>query len=253
MPYFVPNRLHQTQNRRGYMHPLSSLTQQFVDLASQASGPVMDMGCAYGNAVIEALASGTNTVIACDMEAKHLAALQERVAATPWAPRLITQKGLFPDEYQFSQNSLAAIHTSHLLPYLTGDEVTRGLAKYFDWLAPGGKLFIVCYSMHILELNNEKFRKEYARRLKAGVKWPGYFEDFDAYSLLPADPLDVQDAPSPFPTALHIFDLPILEAALRQCGFVIEMASYLDGKTNGAIQETWHDGREHLGIIARKP
>jgi hypothetical protein len=36
-------------------------------------------------------------------------------------------------------------------------------------------------------------------------------------------------------------------------GFNIEWAGYLDGKVNGAVPETWYDGREYLGIIAVKP
>lgn len=250
---FTDNQHHKTQNQRGYMHPLSSLTQRFVAFSATARLPVMDMGCAYGNTVIEVLEKGVGSVIACDMAPEHLAVLQQRVAKTPYASRLLTQQGVFPRGFHFAEGGLAAIHTSHMLPYLTGVEVEEGLAKFFHWLAPGGKMFIVCYSIFIRELVNDKFQHEYARRLNQKVKWPGYLENFDEYSWLPDDLIELSAEPSAFPTALHIYDISILQAALIEQGFEIEFAEYLDGKVNGAVPETWHDGREYLGIIACKP
>lgn len=247
------NRYQKTKNERGYMHPLSSLTQRFVEFSASACLPVMDMGCAYGNTVIAALEKGANTVIACDMAKEHLAVLQQSVAGTPYASRLVTKQGVFPGDVYFDKASLAAIHTSHMLPYLTGTEVEQGLAQFFHWLAPGGRLFIVCYSRFIRELMNDVFQQEYACRLEKKMQWPGYLENFDDYSWLPEDPLEFATEPSSFPTALHVYDIPVLQSALIAQGFEIEWADYLDGKTNGAVPETWYDGREYLGIIAVKP
>jgi SAM-dependent methyltransferase len=166
------NPYHKTKNQRGYMHPLSSLTHRFVEFSVTARLPVMDMGCAYGNTVIAALEKGANMVIACDMAEEHLAVLQKSVSGTPYASRLITKQGVFPSDIYFEKASLAAVHTSHMLPYLTGAEVEQGLAHFFHWLAPGGRLFIVCYSRFIRELMNEHFQQEYARRLEQNIRWP---------------------------------------------------------------------------------
>lgn len=247
------NPYRKTKNQRGYMHPLSSLTQRFVEFCATVHLPVMDMGCAYGNAVIAALEKGANTVIACDMAEEHLAVLQKNVAEMAYASRLITKQGVFPRDIYFEKGSLAAIHTSHMLPYLTGAEVEQGLAHFFHWLAPGGKLFIACYSRFIRELMNDVFQQEYARRLEQKMRWPGYLENFDAYSYLADEPADFASEASAFPTALHVYDIPVLQAALITQGFDIEWADYLDGKINDAVPETWYDGREYLGIIAVKP
>jgi SAM-dependent methyltransferase len=233
-----------TQNQRGAMHPISELSQQFVAFAATANAPVVDIGCAYGNTVIAALRAGAKEVIACDMERAHLDDVQEQVYDTPYATHVTVKLGIFPDEIDFAEHSLAAIHASHLFPYLTGEEVELGLSQCYRWLQHGGKLFILTYTIHILELDNEQFHQEYTQRIKAGMKWPGYFIDFNKYS---------NQAPVDYvPKTLHFFDKEHFVTAIKQAGFVIEHAEYLDGKTNGAMADTWHDGREYLAIVARK-
>jgi SAM-dependent methyltransferase len=253
---------YKTQNKRGFMHPLSEVGRKFILFSSTALAPVMDMGCAYGNTVIAALQAGAETVIACDIEEKHLSSLRHQVKDTELENHLVTKQGIFPDQFDFKANSLNAIHASHILEYLTGEEVELGLENFYRWLQPGGKLFILTYTIYILELANDKFKAEYECRLKEKIKWPGYLENFDEYSISP-DEIDTtkestneaaqSNTDSAFPSALHMFDVPILKKALETQGFVIEFADYLDGSQNGAVEETWHDGREYVGIIARKP
>jgi len=238
--------------------------KKFILFSSKATAPVVDMGCAYGSTVIAALDAGAKDVIACDMEQEHLDALQNQLEGTPLAASLTTKLGTFPNGFDFAANTLDAIHASHLLEYLNGDEVDQGLKNYYEWLRPGGKLFILTYTIYILELANTKFQNEYEQRLKANVKWPGYLEDYDKYCQL-ADEPQVRDearaeakealdtSNSNFPTALHMYDLPVLKKHLEALGFIIEFADYLDGRLNGAVEETWHDGREYVGIVARKP
>jgi SAM-dependent methyltransferase len=254
---------YKTKNSRGFMHPISEIGKKFVLFSSTAKSSVVDMGCAYGNTTIAALDAGAKAVIACDMEQEHLDALHNQLEGTPVATSLTTKQGVFPNGFYFAANSLEAIHASHILEYLNGDEVEQGLANCFRWLRPGGKLFILTYTIYILELANDKFQTEYDERIKAKVKWPGYLEDFDKFcdsadqgqtSGEPKDNKDKIDADdSPFPSALHMYDLPILKRYLETLGFIIEHADYLDGRSNGAVKETFHDGREYVGVIARKP
>lgn len=253
---------YKTENKRGFMHPLSEIGRKFTLFSSTALAPVMDMGCAYGNTAIAALKAGAETVVACDMEEKHLSSLHDQVKDTELENHLIAKQGIFPDNFDFKANSLGAIHASHILEYLTGEEVERGLENFYQWLQPGGKLFILTYTIYILELANDKFQTEYERRLEEKVKWPGYLENFDEYSISPDEVNAAKgstneaaqtNADSAFPSALHMFDVPILKAALETLGFVVEFADYLDGSKNGAVEETWHDGREYVGIVARKP
>lgn len=241
-----------TNNKRGVMHPLSSLSQQFSLFAKNKT--VMDMGCAFGNTVLDALKNGADKVIACDMETTHLKEVQN--LEKDLSQKVETHQGVFPEDFNFAEDSLDAIHISHLLEYLNGREVEQGLKKCFEWLRPGAKLFILTYSIFILELNNDKFKTEYQQRKSTKTKWPGYLEDYDYYcteedhddkaSQTPADAAE-------FPPSLHLFELEVLKTALEQIGFKIESATYFDGKENGAVSETWLDGQEYLGIVAYKP
>ena len=250
---FEKQQHHKTMNSRGYMHPISSIGLKFISHASHATVPVVDMGCAYGNITIATLEAGANTVIACDMEEGHLQSIRDQIEGSRLKPRLITKQGLFPHGFDFKENSLDAIYASHLLEYLNGNEVDEGLANFYRWLRTGGKLFILCYTIYIRELVNTKFQEEYKKRQEEKMKWPGYLEDFNQYSQLPGNPEAIETEASAFPTALHIYDLPVLIAALQTTGFIIEAADYLDGQSNGAVKDTWYDGREYIGIIAHKP
>lgn len=252
---FDRNQHHKTKNKRGFMHPLSDISQQFILYASYAKRPVADIGCAYGNTVIAALNAGVKDIIACDMEKEHLLSLKDEAANSELSSHLHIKQGIFPNGIYFDNDSLDGIHASHLFEYLNGDEVESGLINCYRWLHSGGKLFIVTYSIYILELANDKFRNEYGRRLEAKVKWPGYLDDYDAYSLVPEDDKEEEVSEtleSPFPSALHMYDLSVLVKALEATGFIIEFADYLDGSKNAAVKETWNDGREYVGIIARK-
>lgn len=202
---FAPDQHHKTMNSRGFMHPISKIGEMFVSFSSHALGPVVDMGCAYGNVTIAALEAETKAVIACDMEKKHLQSIRDQIGGTGLESHLITKQGLFPDGFDFEEDSLGAIYASHIFEYLNGDEADRGLTNCYRWLRPGGKLFLLCYTIYIHELVNEKFQEEYARRLKEKIKWPGYLEDFDEYSYLPDETTETEDEDSPFPSALHMY------------------------------------------------
>lgn len=232
---------HQTKNARGYMHPISQMGEKFIQFSKTAS-PVLDMGCAYGAIVLKALDEGAKKIIACDMEQKHLDLLRSQLSSGE-AKRVEILQGVLPEGFNIKPDSIAGIYISHVLEYLNDREASVSLEHFYRWLKLGGKLFIKCYTIYIKKFINEKFQIEYQNRLKQNVKWPGYFEDINQYYCLDK---------SAFQKSLHIFDLPILINALQEIGFNINYAEYLDGRENYASEETWHDGREYLGIIAVK-
>lgn len=245
-----PTQYHKTNNARGYMHPLSEIAQKFI-LASKKTTPVMDMGCAYGNTVIAAIEAGAKHVIACDMEQSHLDAILKQLN-NQQLQHITIEQGQFPEGFQFEENSIGAIHASHVLAYLNGSEVDAGLEKFYYWLKPNGQLYILCYTIFMKELVNDHFQNEYHHRIRNAEKWPGYLVDFNHYSEMPNDESISRIDSNALPKSLHVFELPFLVNALTKLGFIIEFADYLDGSKNGAVEETWHDGREYLGIIARK-
>ncbi len=248
-PHLDPTLHHKTQNKRGFMHPLTKIAQDFI-LFSQQESPTIDMGCAYGNTVIAALDAGAKEIIACDMEQAHLDMLAEQLDASQ-RQKVTLKQGVLPHGFDFAPESIAGIHASLVLPYLSVQELDECLDKFYRWLKPGGKLFILGYSIFIKEFVNPYFEAEYKKRCAEGPKWPGLLEDFSQYSYTDGvrNELDV----ATLPAALHFFDIDIFVPALQQLGFVIEFAEYLDGPSNGALADTWHDGRELVGIVARRP
>lgn len=241
-----------TKNSRGTMHPLSAINVEFSSFSSE--NIVVDMGCAYGNTTIAALEAGAKKVIACDMEKQHLDQLEKLARDKGLDPNLEIRKGIFPNDYDFQKNSIDGFHVSHILEYLGGNDIEKGLNNIFSWLKPSGKLFILVYTVFIEELNNSTFKEEYARRKTKEIKWPGFFENYNDYCI-PVEfhkNFSKENKPS-FPASLHMFEAEILRSYLQEIGFVIEKAEYLNGKENFAVEETWLDGKELLGVIARKP
>lgn len=238
-----------TENGCGYMHPLTETSEQFVEYSSRIHNPVVDLGCAYGVATIAAAKAGASQIIACDIDNKHLQVLKRRASLMDLDSKIITKSGKFPQETAFPRNSIGAVLTSLMLPYLTVEELEIGLEQILSWLVPDGKLFIVTYTVHIKEFANENFQRGYQQRLRNNITWPGYFEDFNLFSNMAEENV----IKSSVPLRLHFFDLPPLIKYLEKIGFKIESAKYLDGKLNGAVTETLYDGREMLGIVARKP
>ena len=243
-----PAQHYKTKNAKGFMHPITQLGREFISFSKTAT-PVIDMGCAYGNTVMAVLDAGVGHIIACDMEEGHLAVLSDQLDE-PEKQRVTLKQGVLPHGFDFAADSIAGIHVSLVLPYLNEQELDEALSHFYQWLKPNGKLFILCYSIFIKELVNPYFEAEYKKRCAAGREWPGYLDDFSKYSYTD-DVLNEQDT-SAFPMALHFFDKEVLVKALQALGFIIECAEYLDGPANGAVEETWYDGREFIAVIARK-
>jgi SAM-dependent methyltransferase len=247
-PHLDPTLHHKTQNKRGFMHPITQIARDFI-LFSQQESPTLDMGCAYGNTVIAALDAGAKHVIACDMEQAHLDGLAAQLDAAQ-RKRVTLKQGVLPQGFDFTPGSIAGIHASLVLPYLSAQELDDCLNKFYQWLKPEGKLFILGYSIFIKEFANPHFEAEYEKRCAEGRKWPGYLEDFSLYSY--TDGVRNELDAATFPMALHFFDLDVFVPILQHLGFAIEFAEYLDGPSNGALEDTWHDGRELVGIVVRK-
>src|SRR5689334_1791626 len=99
---------------------LNEIDKLFVEYATCAPLPVLDIGCAYGIAALAALEAGAR-VIANDICADHLF---DVVARTHDAhrDRLRIIQGHFPQELYVRPGSLSAIHAANLLNFLTGED-----------------------------------------------------------------------------------------------------------------------------------
>ncbi|WP_310619794.1 class I SAM-dependent methyltransferase [Flexibacterium corallicola] len=234
---------HTTTNNRGVTVSLSKASRDFVEFTSQIDKPAIDMGCAFGVATLPVLKKRKH-IIACDLSEEHLATLRQETPKE-LLPYLQTQAGCFPQDFQFEESSIGAIHCSHLLHFLTGDELMEGLAKFKSWLCPNGKLFINVGTPDIPTFGD--FPKEYERR-KTTRKWPGELskEDLDKYMVPEYVEWIGPDAMFSF---CHAFDKDILSRALTQSGFHIDEIYIFTLEADGDLGR-FMGKNAHLSAIA---
>jgi 2-polyprenyl-3-methyl-5-hydroxy-6-metoxy-1,4-benzoquinol methylase len=96
-----------TINNMGFMTTyLDEFSQQFVDSSANCDGPVLDIGCAYGNASLPALKLGAR-VIANDVDPRHLEIVSQKSIELGLRERLTLAPGRFPkfSRKQFKRGS----------------------------------------------------------------------------------------------------------------------------------------------------
>jgi SAM-dependent methyltransferase len=224
-----------TLNGRGYMlEALDDYAQAFVEAAAAAQGEALDIGCAYGVATLAALAKGAR-VCAADMEPRHLEIVRERAAPAD-RTRLRTVIAMLPGA-DFPHESFDAILAARVLHFLNGAEYRTAMAKIATWLAPGGRLFITADSPYMPGWS--AIVPEYESAKARAADWPGFMADFSKYTSRAGGGTHY----------LNSLDPDILARECGRVGLVVERAGFFPMARLG-VQSS---GREHCGIVARKP
>ncbi len=238
MPEAEESGLINTLNSMGTMTPDPDIfSRAFIQFAPRAPGRSLDIGAAYGVATLPALRSGAS-VIANDIDERHLKILFNRVPQEHRA-RLELVTGEFPDKLDFPAGSLGAVLICRVMHFFDGPRIERAAAKVMNWLAPGGKVFVVGETPFIGTA--KAFFPTYEARLKAGHPWPGVVENAAAH-----DPKRAGSLPSLF----HLLDERILERVFTAAGFEIERLELFARPDYPA--DIRLDGRESVGLIAVK-
>ncbi|QLH43387.1 MAG: class I SAM-dependent methyltransferase [Coxiellaceae bacterium] len=232
-----------TRNVRGFMHPLNEISQAFIDFAVQAPGLAVDIGAAYGVATIPILEKHIN-VVACDVEQSHLDEIVKRLNPELLA-YLKLKQGHFPKDIDFEKGSVGAVLLSHVLPFLSPEELDYALDKLYGWLTPKGKIFIVSYTPYINPMKT--FLPVYEANVLKGANWPCWINNnIRDYFVGP------QEIAAHLPDTINYLDLTPLINGLEKAGFSIEIAKYLDPAKNHIPRGVLLDGREWCGVIAVK-
>ena len=229
-----------TLNQHGYaFNCVSEFTGAFHDFAATVTKPVIDIGCAFGFNTLHAIKRGAE-VYAFDMEQQHLDAVQAECPAD-FVKHLHLIKGLFPQNFNFAEESISAVLLANVLNFLHGIEVRIGLSEVFRCLEPGGQVFIEAPSPYV-NLRND-YIPVYEQAVADGLEWPGEVKNINDYG--------PKNLFINFPCFLHIFDPEILKRELQLAGFIIEKSVYFRRPNTPKI--ACLDGREAVGAIARKP
>jgi len=224
-----------TMNNTGWMTvSLDDVSTEFARYAGKIDAEVLDIGCAYGIATLAALDAGAR-VFACDMDARHLDVLERRVEPAA-RDRLRCQTGAMP-AVDFDAESFGAVLASRVLHFLSGDDVQQTVLKMYEWLQPGGRVYLVADSPYTGPWR--VLADDYERRKAAGEAWPAFVADYAQF--LPAG----QD-PAEHPSFINPMDPDILARVCMEAGFEVLEARFLSSSTKHAT------GRDHAGVIAVK-
>lgn len=232
--YFIP-----TLNQTGFMTTqLDEVSQEFTEYAGSVDGPVLEVGAAYGIATLTALAQGAK-IICNDIDPRHLMIVkQQAVLQGLDTTRLEILRGDFKSDIELPPNCLEAVLMCRVLHLFDGPGIERSLYKAFQFLKPGGKIFVVADTPYLGI--TASFIPEYQKRIKHGAKWPGLISNAQKY---------FND--SHIPNFINLLDPETLTRSLEDQGFIIEKMNFIerwDFPENRRM-----DGRESIGVVAYKP
>jgi SAM-dependent methyltransferase len=238
-PKEVEKGLILTDNAMGVMTAeLSPAAEAFVAHARGAGRPLLEVGAAYGNATLPALAGGA-TVIANDLSGTELGVLAASAPASDLR-RLVLVPARFPAELKLGDSSLSGVLAAQVLHFLDGAEVELAFQSVFRWLEPGGKFFVLVMTPSLSYYRN--LRAAYEERAMRGERWPGIFDPRTVATPEWRDRL---------PSMVHLFEKDILSRCATEAGFAVETLEYFCFRNFPEQHRT--DGREYVTLTARKP
>lgn len=232
-------KLVKTLNKMGYMfEDITEYEENFIHFSQQSKGPVLEIAAAFGVVTLKVAEKEVN-IIANDLDPEHLRIL-EKTATDSQRKFIKTLSGRFPQEINFRPHSFTAILASNVFHYLKGEEIIEGIKKFYSWLKPGGKVYIVAgtpYTHHWQE-----FIPIFEKNIQDQVLWPGYLDELSLFKN--------NKRLSELPSFMHFFTPDILSTLFEKVGFLIRKKGF-------AARPHWPqdmqlDGRESAGLIAFK-
>lgn len=225
-----------TSNKTGYTVKIpDECIQAFIDFSLKHNGSVLDIGCAYGVAVIPLLKSKIK-ITALDLSQKHLNFIKEISKNSCY---LNTIKAKFPLETNFSNKSFDAILISRILHFLSPQEIKTSMQKLYTWLKPEGKVFASVATPYSQIYKD--YIPKYEKNKINNKPWPGIIKTNQE-----SNHLRVKDMPQ----YLNLFDKELLENLFKKENFIIEESGYLTNKN--LPNDIKLDNRETAYLIAAK-
>eukprot|EP01084_Bolivina_argentea_P285751 490085_1 len=220
---------------------LDPISKSFCRYASEIQKPVLDIGCAFGVASLQALDMGASCVLSNDMEAKHLEILQKK-CPKQHKNKLVLLHGKFPFDYNLGSNSIGSILCCRTMHFFTPIMMKDSVSKMYDWLVPNGKVFIVVDTAFLLQ----KFIPEYNKRIKLCNKDEGVILTRDEM------PKYMEESLLKRLKCKHLYFMPpeSLKYCFETAGFDVVFCDYMQRTDYDSSMS--FSGKENIGLIATK-
>lgn len=223
-----------TENKFGFDTLSADINWIIEDfLASITPGMiVMDVGAGYGKLTRLALDKGATVIsneISENQQLYTLKFIKSNQKKRLYFHRQDIRTTSLPN------SSLDAIMFHRVLHFFKGKEIENILTKTYQWLKPGGKIYIVMMSKDHVAFRDKIYYDDSKR-------WPG--------EGLVIVKKHIPDQAYALPSTLHVVSVETLEKALVNAGFLVEKLDYISMKKFGG--ESNRDGKEAVGAIAVK-
>ena len=240
-PGWSGNGMVATLNGTGFMFEVRDrFANAFIEYAGQCGSPVLEIGCAYGVSTLPALEAGAR-ITASDLDPRHLDILRGKVP-----PHLLGNlklvAGALP-HIDFPAGHYSAILCSRVLHFLSGEDVDASVRKMANWLAPGGRLYLVADTPYGIWRGKIP---EFEAGKANGERWPGMMVGLHNY--IASGP---QAKPIEQPPFMNVFDPDLLTRVCQEAGLTVIDAAFISRPDFGGYGKM--DGRENAGVIAVKP
>ncbi len=174
------------------------------------------------------------------MDERHLVELEETAKERGFT-KLKTIAAKFPSGLNFAANSFRKILICRVLHFFKGKDIKSSLKEVYDWLEPGGELYVVCETTYLT--NWRTFIPEYEKRKAEGEAYLGEITDPKNWENTWSDNL---------PEFVHWLDTEILTRLFEEAGFDVVEVGYIN-RAGQFPESLLLNGRESVGIIGRRP
>lgn len=207
--------------------------------AAKSARSVLEVGAGHGLSSARAIENGASAILVSDLNSGHLNALREELTPEQ-AGRVKFREARFPGDFEsVPAESFDLILIARVLHFFQPPEFGAALKALYRLLAPGGQVVATALTPENSHFPNFFVRYQAARA--RGESWPGSYLEV------------AKDRPgAPLPPFLHLLDPEVLEREFRAAGFEVDRVGYID-RHHQYTPDVLRDGREGVGIIARRP
>lgn len=130
------------------VYGITALLSKYL-VSIKAGDKVLDIGTASGNNTLLALARGVHIIVANDISPEALEDVEAKIEPK-YVRNVLLNYQRFPNNLEQEIDFFDKILLSHVIHYLSEEEIISGVNKLYKWLKPGGRVFLQSLSPYSL-------------------------------------------------------------------------------------------------------